>query len=223
MHIGGKYLLLHPNGLTQWLPSPQSKLTFHCDIIHRQLQALASSHHLHSVPLVVIQLLSCQQHLRSFACCGEGVQNQKQHSRDRCAHTTHPSTHPPTSSGSHTASGSVRGENPHVCQTHSHFGFSRDSESGRNRICSLTDCKNWMASQKLAVSRQGRHQKTSGQISRYQLRERIRAGGWRRRSVTDVAWSRAPLSQSMTCLTLMHNVMSVTGRLTADPLKRSPP
>lgn len=48
------------------------RLTFHCDIIHRQLQALASPHHLHSVPLVVVQLLPRKQCLWSFACCGRG-------------------------------------------------------------------------------------------------------------------------------------------------------
>lgn len=58
--------------------SYQPQPTFHCDIIHRQLQTLASSDHLHSVPLIVIQLLPCEQHLWSFACYGggEGIPNQ---------------------------------------------------------------------------------------------------------------------------------------------------
>lgn len=46
------------HSLPQMTPSvTQTQLTFHCDVIHTQLQALASSHHLHRVPLVVVQLL----------------------------------------------------------------------------------------------------------------------------------------------------------------------
>lgn len=150
---------------------PTSKLTFHCDIIHRQLQALASSHHLHSVPLVVIQFLSRQQHLWSFACHGEGgerIQNHKQHSRERCVHTTHPSTHP--QAVVHTRRATVLEEKTHVCQQHSHFGFSQDSENGRNQICSLTDCKiGCLLKSSQCCSKMS--SKTLGQISRYQLRE----------------------------------------------------
>lgn len=40
--------------------------TFYSHIVYRELQALAPAHHLHRVPLVVIQLVPCIESLRSF-------------------------------------------------------------------------------------------------------------------------------------------------------------
>lgn len=99
----------------------QPQLTFHCDIIHRQLQALASSHHLHCVPLVVVQLLPREQYLRSFACGeGGGIQITNSTAGMVCA-PTHVPTH---RQSSYIVGDRASGENLHVCATHSHYGFS---------------------------------------------------------------------------------------------------
>ncbi len=47
-------------------------LTLHGHIVNRELQALPTAHHLHRVPLIVIQLLPCEQSLRSFTCRERG-------------------------------------------------------------------------------------------------------------------------------------------------------
>lgn len=114
----------------------QAQLTFHCDIIHRQLQALSSSHHLHRVPLVVVQLLSRKQNLRSFACSegGGGFKSQTAQ-QEKCGHLL---THP--HNAIHKVSSRGSGENLHVCKTHSRRQYG---ENERKQISGLTDCKNW--------------------------------------------------------------------------------
>ncbi len=47
-------------------------LTLHGHIVNRELQALPTAHHLHRVPFIVIQLLPCEQSLRSFTCRERG-------------------------------------------------------------------------------------------------------------------------------------------------------
>lgn len=41
--------------------------TFHSNIVYRELQILPTPHHLDCVPFIVIQLLTCQENLWSFA------------------------------------------------------------------------------------------------------------------------------------------------------------
>lgn len=85
-----------------------------------------------------------------------------------CTQLTHPSTHP--QAVVHVRRATVLEEKTHVCQTHSYFGFSQDSENGRNQIFSLTDCKiGCLLKSSQCCSRMS--SKTLGQISRYQLRE----------------------------------------------------
>lgn len=47
-------------------------LTLHGYVVNRKLQALPTAHHLHRVPLIVIQLMPCEQSLRSFTCRERG-------------------------------------------------------------------------------------------------------------------------------------------------------
>lgn len=123
-------------------PVSQTQLTFHCDVVHGQLQALSSSHHLHCVPLVVIQLLPRKQCLRSFAC-SRGEFKSQTAQRERCVRLpTHPSQPPYThTQSSLTVGDRASGENLHVCETHSHYGFSQYAGNERNQISGLTDCK----------------------------------------------------------------------------------
>ena len=46
--------------------------TLHSHVVHRQLQALAPSHHPHCVPLIVIELVPRKERLRAFTCGTKG-------------------------------------------------------------------------------------------------------------------------------------------------------
>lgn len=47
-------------------------LTLDGDIVHRQLQTLATPHHPHRVPLVVVELVARKERLRAFTCGTKG-------------------------------------------------------------------------------------------------------------------------------------------------------
>lgn len=53
------------------LPGPRPP-TLHGHVVHRQLQALATPHHPHRVPLIVIELVPRKEGLGAFTCSTNG-------------------------------------------------------------------------------------------------------------------------------------------------------
>lgn len=102
-------------------PGPRPP-TLHGHVVHRQLQALATPHHPHRVPLVVVELVSRKQGLGAFTCGTKGGVSLA----SVPAHTHSPGAASPPQACAHKFKHSLR----HIpgCATHHAHRYTRSRE-----------------------------------------------------------------------------------------------